>query len=131
MRAAEIIRAKRDGRALTEAEIQAFVRGLVDGGIDLVIIETMSDLAEVEAAGLRGRGGAFFPTGRKWRYCRGNPGEKHYVICNADEGDPGSFMDRSVLEGNPHSVIEGMVIAGHAVGDGVRHRGEGAEVLPV
>ncbi len=71
---------------------------------------------DVEKSGLRGRGGAGFPTGRKWRFCRGNPGEKHYVICNADEGDPGAFMDRSVLEGNPHSVIEGMVIAAYAIG---------------
>jgi len=71
---------------------------------------------DVEKSGLRGRGGAGFPTGRKWRFCRGNEGEKHYVICNADEGDPGAFMDRSVLEGNPHSVIEGMVIAAYAIG---------------
>ncbi|HSL95619.1 MAG TPA: NADH-quinone oxidoreductase subunit NuoF [Thermoleophilia bacterium] len=75
-------------------------------------------IAEVEASGLRGRGGAGFPTGRKWRYCRENPGEKHYVICNADEGDPGAFMDRSVLEGNPHAVIEGMTIAAFAIGGG-------------
>jgi NADH-quinone oxidoreductase subunit F len=73
---------------------------------------------EVERSGLRGRGGAGFPTGKKWRFCRANPGEKHYVICNADEGDPGAFMDRSVLEGNPHSVIEGMVIAAYAIGAG-------------
>jgi NADH:ubiquinone oxidoreductase subunit F (NADH-binding)/(2Fe-2S) ferredoxin/Pyruvate/2-oxoacid:ferredoxin oxidoreductase delta subunit len=75
-------------------------------------------IAEVEASGLRGRGGAGFPTGKKWRYCRDNPGETHYVICNADEGDPGAFMDRSVLEGNPHSVIEGMTIAAFAIGAG-------------
>jgi len=73
---------------------------------------------EVEKSGLRGRGGAGFPTGKKWRFCRANPGEKHYVICNADEGDPGAFMDRSVLEGNPHSVIEGMIIAAYAIGAG-------------
>ena len=73
---------------------------------------------EVENSGLRGRGGAGFPTGKKWRFCRANPGEKHYVICNADEGDPGAFMDRSVLEGNPHSVIEGMIIAAYAIGAG-------------
>ena len=78
--------------------------------------ETVID--EVERSGLRGRGGAGFPTGKKWRFCRANPGEKHYVICNADEGDPGAFMDRSVLEGNPHSVIEGMVIAAYAIGAG-------------
>ena len=71
---------------------------------------------EVEKSGLRGRGGAGFPTGTKWRYCRQNPGDKHYVICNADEGDPGAFMDRSVLEGNPHSAIEGMIIAAYAIG---------------
>ncbi len=71
---------------------------------------------EVERSGLRGRGGAGFPAGRKWRACRANPGEKHYIICNADEGDPGAFMDRSVLEGNPHSVIEGMIIAAYAIG---------------
>jgi NADH:ubiquinone oxidoreductase subunit F (NADH-binding)/Pyruvate/2-oxoacid:ferredoxin oxidoreductase delta subunit len=76
-------------------------------------------ISEVEASGLRGRGGAGFPSGKKWRYCRANPGEKHYVICNADEGDPGAFMDRSVLEGNPHSVIEGMTIAAFAIGRGV------------
>jgi NADH-quinone oxidoreductase subunit F len=70
----------------------------------------------IEKSGLRGRGGAGFPTARKWRSCRTNPGDKHYVICNADEGDPGAFMDRSVLEGNPHSVIEGMIIAAYAIG---------------
>ncbi len=73
-------------------------------------------LDEVEQSGLRGRGGAGFPTAKKWRACRANPGEKHYVICNADEGDPGAFMDRSVLEGNPHSVVEGMIIAAYAIG---------------
>jgi NADH:ubiquinone oxidoreductase subunit F (NADH-binding)/(2Fe-2S) ferredoxin/NAD-dependent dihydropyrimidine dehydrogenase PreA subunit len=71
---------------------------------------------QIEKSGLRGRGGAGFSTGRKWRSCRGNPGEKHYVICNSDEGDPGAFMDRSVLEGNPHSVVEGMIIAAYAIG---------------
>ena len=71
---------------------------------------------EVERSGLRGRGGAGFPAGRKWRYCRENPGEKHYIICNGDEGDPGAFMDRAVLEDNPHSVIEGMLIAAFAIG---------------
>jgi len=73
----------------------------------------------VERSGLRGRGGAGFPTGKKWRYCRANPGERKYIICNGDEGDPGAFMDRAVLEDNPHSVIEGMVIAAYAIGFGV------------
>ncbi len=71
---------------------------------------------EIEKSGLRGRGGAGFPTGKKWRTSRRNPGGVHYIICNADEGDPGAFMDRSVLEGNPHSVIEGMIIAAYAIG---------------
>ena len=71
---------------------------------------------EVERSGLRGRGGAGFPAGKKWRFCRANPGEKHYIICNGDEGDPGAFMDRAVLEDDPHSVIEGMLIAAFAIG---------------
>jgi NADH:ubiquinone oxidoreductase subunit F (NADH-binding)/NAD-dependent dihydropyrimidine dehydrogenase PreA subunit/(2Fe-2S) ferredoxin len=71
---------------------------------------------EVLRSGLRGRGGAGFPTGRKWLFCRSNPGEIKYVICNADEGDPGAFMNRRVLESDPHSVIEGMIIAAYAIG---------------
>jgi NADH-quinone oxidoreductase subunit F len=70
----------------------------------------------IKRSGLRGRGGAGFPTGLKWEFCRKAPGEKKYVLCNADEGDPGAFMDRSVLEGDPHSVIEAMAIAGYAIG---------------
>ena len=71
---------------------------------------------EVESSGLRGRGGAGFPTGTKWRYCRANPGEKHYIIANGDEGDPGAFMDRAILEDNPHSLVEGMLIGAFAIG---------------
>jgi len=71
---------------------------------------------EISRSGLRGRGGAGFPAGRKWATARKAAGEEKYIICNADEGDPGAFMDRSVLEGDPHSVIEGMIIAGFAVG---------------
>jgi len=71
---------------------------------------------EVTRSGLRGRGGAGFPTGVKWSLARKSPGNTKYVICNADEGDPGAFMDRSVLESDPHSVIEGMLIAGYAIG---------------
>jgi len=70
----------------------------------------------VKKAGLRGRGGAGFSTGQKWDFCRQAPGGQKYLICNADEGDPGAFMDRSVLEADPHSVIEGMVIAAYAIG---------------
>jgi len=76
------------------------------------VIETIAD------SGLRGRGGAGFPTGTKWRLARASEDEHKYVICNADEGDPGAFMDRSVLEGDPHSVVEGMAIAGYAIGAG-------------
>jgi NADH-quinone oxidoreductase subunit F len=70
----------------------------------------------VKRSGLRGRGGAGFPTGRKWEVMREQPGTPKYLICNADEGDPGAFMDRSLLEGNPHSVIEGMIIGAYALG---------------
>jgi len=70
----------------------------------------------IKDAGLRGRGGGGFPTGVKWESCRNAPGDKHYVICNADEGDPGAYMDRGLLEGNPHSVLEGMMIGAYAIG---------------
>ena len=71
---------------------------------------------KVKKSGLRGRGGGGFPTGKKWEYCRQAKGSPKYVICNADEGDPGAYMDRSLLEGNPHSVIEGMIIGAYAIG---------------
>lgn len=70
----------------------------------------------MKKSGLRGRGGGGFPTGLKWELCAKNQADQKYVICNADEGDPGAFMDRSVLEGDPHSVIEAMAIAGYAIG---------------
>jgi len=73
-------------------------------------------IEEVIRSGLRGRGGAGFPAGQKWKFCRNAPGEPKYVICNADEGDPGAFMDRAVLEGDPHTVLEGMLIAAYAIG---------------
>lgn len=74
------------------------------------VIQTVLD------SGLRGRGGGGFPTGRKWAFAANVPSDKKYVVCNADEGDPGAFMDRSVLEGDPHAVIEAMAIAGYAIG---------------
>lgn len=74
------------------------------------VIKTILD------SGLRGRGGGGFPTGRKWQFARASVSDKKYVVCNADEGDPGAFMDRSVLEGDPHSVLEAMAIAGYAIG---------------
>ena len=71
---------------------------------------------EIKASGLRGRGGGGFPTGLKWEITKQSPGEEKYIICNADEGDPGAFMDRSILEGDPHSIIEAMAIGGYAIG---------------
>ena len=73
-------------------------------------------IAEIKDSGLRGRGGAGFPTHQKWTFARQAKGTQKYVICNADEGDPGAFMDRSILESDPHSVLEGMLIAGYAIG---------------
>jgi NADH-quinone oxidoreductase subunit F len=73
-------------------------------------------IAEIKEAGLRGRGGAGFPTYKKWEICRNSPGKTKYMICNADEGDPGAFMNRSLIEGDPHSVLEGMLIAAYAIG---------------
>ena len=73
-------------------------------------------IEEITKSGLRGRGGAGFPTGKKWAFTKMAEGDQKYVVCNADEGDPGAFMDRSILEGDPHSVIEAMMIAGYAIG---------------
>ncbi|MHC4953060.1 MAG: NADH-ubiquinone oxidoreductase-F iron-sulfur binding region domain-containing protein [Planctomycetota bacterium] len=73
-------------------------------------------IQELDRSGLRGRGGAGFPVSRKWRFCIDAPGDTKYIICNADEGDPGAFMNRSLLEGDPHAVLEGMIIAGLAIG---------------
>jgi NADH-quinone oxidoreductase subunit F len=73
-------------------------------------------IATITASGLRGRGGAGFPTGVKWKYCSESAGNRKYLICNGDEGDPGAFMDRGVMESDPHRVIEGMVIAAYAIG---------------
>ena len=73
-------------------------------------------IAELKVSGLRGRGGAGFPTWFKWNAAKQNQADQKYMVCNADEGDPGAFMDRSVLEGDPHSVLEGMLIGGYAIG---------------
>jgi NADH:ubiquinone oxidoreductase subunit F (NADH-binding)/(2Fe-2S) ferredoxin/Pyruvate/2-oxoacid:ferredoxin oxidoreductase delta subunit len=94
---------------------------LARGGYEALAVVLAADnpdalIAGVEASGLRGRGGAGFPTGTKWKFARQSPGAEKFVVCNADEGDPGAFMDRSVLEGNPHVVIEGMTIAAFAIG---------------
>ena len=88
---------------------QALAKVLFDMTPDQVI-------DEVTNSGLRGRGGAGFPTGLKWKFAKASQSDKKYIICNADEGDPGAFMDRSILEGDPHSVLESMAIAGYAIG---------------
>jgi NADH:ubiquinone oxidoreductase subunit F (NADH-binding)/(2Fe-2S) ferredoxin len=88
---------------------QALTKVLFDKTSEEVILE-------IENSGLRGRGGGGFPTGRKWAICRKSKSDEKYIICNADEGDPGAYMDRSLLEGNPHSVIEGMIIGAYAIG---------------
>lgn len=87
-------------------------------GLSGVLFEMSQEdvIEEIKDSGLRGRGGAGFLTGMKWDFCRKAEGYPKYVICNADEGDPGAFMDRSVLEGDPHALLEGMIIAGYAIG---------------
>ncbi|MCI9063320.1 MAG: NADH-quinone oxidoreductase subunit NuoF [Clostridia bacterium] len=86
--------------------------------LEKVLLEMTPDevIKEISDSGLRGRGGAGFPTGKKWEFTKMAKGKQKYVVCNADEGDPGAFMDRSILEGDPHCVIEAMMIAGYAVG---------------
>jgi NADH-quinone oxidoreductase subunit F len=88
---------------------QALSRALFDMTAEEVI-------REIDSAGLRGRGGAGFPTGKKWQFCRNEIADRRYIICNADEGNPGTYMDRSILGANPHSVIEGMIIGAYAIG---------------
>ena len=87
-----------------------------EGARKALSLEPFEVIEEVRSSGLRGRGGAGFLTGLKWELCSKADGSPKYIICNADEGDPGAFMDRSVIEGNPHSVIEGMIIGGWAIG---------------
>ena len=86
------------------------------GLLNALSMKPQEVIDEVLSAGLRGRGGAGFPTGRKWQFAHDVTSDVKYVVCNGDEGDPGAFMDRSILEGNPLAVIEGMMIAGYAIG---------------
>ncbi|MBD5584320.1 MAG: NADH-quinone oxidoreductase subunit NuoF [Clostridia bacterium] len=104
-----VIEAESIDEAIGAGDYSALARALFEMTPESVI-------DEVQKAGLRGRGGAGFPTGLKWRFTKDAKGDKKYVCCNADEGDPGAFMDRSVLEGDPHCVLEAMTIAGYAVG---------------
>lgn len=98
-------------------DIDDFIAAGGYGGLADALAKDPGDIiGEIKEANLRGRGGAGFPAGVKWEKCRAAKGEEKYVICNGDEGDPGAFMDRSLLESNPHLVIEGMIISGYAVG---------------
>ncbi|PWM27012.1 MAG: NADH-quinone oxidoreductase subunit NuoF [Oscillospiraceae bacterium] len=90
--------------------------GAYSGLAKALSMERQAVIDEILASGLRGRGGGGFPTGRKWQFAYNQDNDEKYVVCNGDEGDPGAFMDRSILEGNPLAVIEGMVIAGYAIG---------------
>jgi NADH:ubiquinone oxidoreductase subunit F (NADH-binding)/NAD-dependent dihydropyrimidine dehydrogenase PreA subunit len=90
--------------------------GCYGGLVNALKMRPEDVLEEVRKSGLRGRGGAGFPTGVKWGFCRKAPGKEKYLVCNADEGDPGAFMDRSVLEGDPHAVLEGILIGAYAIG---------------
>ncbi|UCD49259.1 MAG: NADH-quinone oxidoreductase subunit NuoF [Phycisphaerales bacterium] len=102
-----------DPREITHA----IERGTYVTAVRVLSRQTPQEVIEtVLSSGLRGRGGAGFPTGLKWKFCRQSTGDPKYLICNADEGDPGAFMDRALLEGDPHRVIEGMIIAAYAVG---------------
>ncbi|MDH4029042.1 MAG: 4Fe-4S binding protein, partial [Nitrospirota bacterium] len=98
-------------------DIEAYIGVNGYEGLKKALAESRFEVTEeIKASGLRGRGGAGFPTGLKWEFCSMSREPVKYIICNADEGDPGAFMDRAIIEGNPHSVIEGMIIGGFAIG---------------
>jgi NADH-quinone oxidoreductase subunit F len=99
------------------ADINQYIaNGGYDGLSEALKMEQQEVIDEIKRSGLRGRGGAGFSTGLKWQFCHDAPGSQKYIICNADEGDPGAFMDRAVLEGDPHAVLEGMLIGAYAIG---------------
>ena len=95
---------------------QYIANGGYDGFIKALKMKPQEVIDEMKKSGLRGRGGAGFPTGTKWQFCHDSPGTTKYIVCNADEGDPGAFMDRAVMEGDPHAVLEGMLIGAYAIG---------------
>ncbi|MDA8083125.1 MAG: NADH-quinone oxidoreductase subunit NuoF [Nitrospiraceae bacterium] len=108
----------KDCGTIDPEDIQAYINAGGYEGIRKILAGMTPDqvIDEIKTSGIRGRGGAGFPTGVKWDACRKAEGETKYIVCNADEGDPGAFMDRSIIEGNPHAVIEGMMIAAYAIG---------------
>jgi len=116
MRGQVRIVARNCGRIVPDDIEHYIANGGYEGLVKALSMPPDDIIAEVERSGLRGRGGAGFPTGLKWSFCRKAPGDTKYLICNADEGDPGAFMDRALLESDPHAVLEGMVIAAYAIG---------------
>lgn len=113
----QVRRILRNCGLIDPAEIDHYIaRGGYGGLVKVLKMSPERIIDEVKSSGLRGRGGAGFPTWRKWQFCLDADGDEKYIICNADEGDPGAFMNRSLLEGDPHSVLEGMLIAGYAIG---------------
>ncbi|MHB8985308.1 MAG: NADH-quinone oxidoreductase subunit F, partial [Eubacteriales bacterium] len=104
------------GRTNPESIVEYIATGGYEALEKVIGMKQQEIIDEVKKSGLRGRGGAGFSTGMKWQFVHNAVGDKKYIVCNADEGDPGAFMDRSVLEGDPHSVLEGMIIAGFAIG---------------
>jgi NADH-quinone oxidoreductase subunit F len=113
----QVRRVLRNCGVIDPTNFEHYVAGGGYGGFMKALDMTRDQIvAELRDAGLKGRGGAGFPTWRKWQFCIDAPGTEKYVICNADEGDPGAFMNRSLLEGDPHSVLEGLLIAGYTIG---------------
>ncbi len=110
--------AMRNCGVIDPASLEEYVArgGYAGAAKALLEMRPESIIEAIKRSGLRGRGGGGFPTGRKWEACRKAPGEPKYVICNADEGDPGAYMDRAIIEGDPHSIIEGMIIGSYAIG---------------
>ena len=110
--------ALRDVGVIDPERIEEYLaRGGYEAARKALTTMTPDDVVEeVFDSGLRGRGGAGFPTGTKWRFARSSPGDVKYVICNGDEGDPGAFMDASIMDGDPHAVLEGMLIASYGIG---------------
>lgn len=104
------------GRTNPESIEDYMATGGYEGFEKALTIDRQAIIDEVKKSGLRGRGGGGFPTGNKWQFVYNATGDKKYAVCNADEGDPGAFMDRSILEGDPHMLLEGMMIAGYAIG---------------
>ena len=109
--------ALRDCGNIDPSDISQYIANGGYGGLSKALkMKPQEVIDEVKRSGLRGRGGAGFPTGVKWQFCYDSPGNIKYIVCNADEGDPGAFMDRAVLEGDPHAVLEGILIGAYAIG---------------